>query len=72
MTHMPGSPVAFDPPGDWEKCIGHADGSRCTCRKCKGKDVRRRTHESSDGAYEDAEFRCFECGHTWWVDGIDS
>jgi hypothetical protein len=27
--------------------------------------------ESSDGAYEDYQFKC-EAGHTWWVDGIDS
>lgn len=28
--------------------------------------------ESDDGAYEDYNYRCVLCGHSWWVDGIDS
>ncbi len=43
-----------------------------TCRKCHSKDVRVRTWESNDGAYEDYQYRCDKCGATWWVDGIDS
>ena len=42
------------------------------CRHCARSSVRVRTWESSDGAYEDYQFRCTECGHTWWVDGIDA
>jgi hypothetical protein len=43
------------------------------CPKCGGH-VEARLWESSDGAYEDWQFRCVEpdCRHTWWVDGIDS
>lgn len=33
-----------------------------------------RIWESSDGAYEDEQYRCTnkECNHVLWVDGIDS
>jgi hypothetical protein len=37
-----------------------------------GHPVERRVWESSDGAYEDYQFRCVGGGHVWWVDGIDS
>ena len=66
MTHIPGKPIAFDPPNDWKPA------TRVTCRGCGGKNVRYRTHESSDGGYEDDEFKCLDCRKTWWVDGIDS
>ena len=36
-----------------------------------GAKVQYRSWESSDGAYEDYQYRC-EAGHTWWIDGIDS
>jgi len=39
-------------------------------RPC-GAPVEYRVWESSDGAYEDEQYRCAN-GHTWWVDGIDS
>ena len=42
------------------------------CRHCQRSAVRVRTWESHDGGYEDYQFRCGECGETWWVDGIDS
>lgn len=38
--------------------------------KCGAK-VQYRSWESSDGAYEDYQYRC-DNGHTWWIDGIDS
>lgn len=41
------------------------------CPKCGSELTQHRTWESSDGAYEDSHYRCV-CGHTWWVDGIDS
>jgi hypothetical protein len=31
-----------------------------------------RTWESKDGAFEDKQYRCCICTHTYWVDGIDS
>jgi DNA-directed RNA polymerase subunit M/transcription elongation factor TFIIS len=43
-----------------------------TCLKCKKKEVVCQKWESSDGAYEDYKYNCTACGHTWWVDGIDS
>ncbi len=44
------------------------------CPKCKQPTVYYREWESSDGAYEDYQYRCRtpECKHSWWVDGIDS
>lgn len=37
-----------------------------------GHPVEYRVWESSDGAYEDCQYRCLGGGHVWWVDGIDS
>lgn len=42
------------------------------CRKCESEKVSYRVWESSDGAYEDYNYKCRDCGHSWWVDGIDS
>lgn len=43
------------------------------CPGCKAEvPVRYRSWESSDGAYEDYQYRCEPAGHVWWVDGIDS
>lgn len=42
------------------------------CPVCGVASVTVRIWESSDGAYEDEQFRCGACGHSWWVDGIDS
>jgi hypothetical protein len=67
MTHMPGVPVNFDPPGDWKAC--HKDWR---CYKCKSQNGQYRIHESSCGGWEDSEIKCLDCKHTYWVDGIDS
>lgn len=68
MTHVPGVPIPFDPPSEWSQTL------LVTCRNkdCRNGDVWWREHESSDGAFEDTEFKCRVCGTTWWVDGIDS
>jgi transposase-like protein len=42
------------------------------CIKCNTKELTVRTVESSDGAFEDYQYKCEACGYTWWVDGIDS
>jgi hypothetical protein len=50
-------------------------GWRCTvktlCRKCDSTNVVYRIWESSDGAYEDINYHCLDCGYGWWVDGSD-
>lgn len=66
MTFVPNTPVKFDSPGEW-KPVGILK-----CRRCGAADVKYRVHESSCGAWEDDEYRCFTCHHTWFVDGIDS
>ncbi len=43
---------------------GRPDGQPC------GASVNARRWESSDGAYEDWQYRCAQ-GHTWWIDGDD-
>lgn len=69
---MPGVPVKFDPPGEWNQTL-LVD---CPNSKKKGHpgtgDVYWREHESSCGGYDDTEFECRLCGHRWWIDGIDS
>lgn len=42
------------------------------CRKCKKVAVEYSTWESNCGGYEDYHYKRLACGHTWWVDGIDS
>ena len=37
-----------------------------------GHPVEYRLWESSDGAYEDFQYRCIGGGHIWWVEGADS
>lgn len=43
------------------------------CPQCHARLVRVRVWESTDGAHEDQQFKCFAltCSHTWWVDGDD-
>ena len=42
------------------------------CPHCNSENTEFRVWESHDGAYEDYHHRCKDCGHTWWIDGIDS
>lgn len=42
------------------------------CRKCRATGVTETVWESTCGAYEDYKFECPQCGHVWWMDGIDS
>lgn len=46
--------------------------STSTCPRCGKVDGYYQTWESSCGGYEDYKHTCHACGHTWWVDGIDS
>lgn len=41
------------------------------CVECFGP-TEVRLWESSNGAHEDVQHRCLDCGHTWWTDGIDA
>lgn len=42
------------------------------CRKCGVHAVSMREWESSCGGWEDYQYKCHHCGHSWWVDGIDA
>jgi hypothetical protein len=42
------------------------------CRKCNTESVSVRLWESSCGGYEDYHFKCNNCNHSWWIEGIDS
>lgn len=50
----------------WKACPTTA------CRRCKKLTVKSREWDSSDGAYEDYQFSCYSCGHTWWIEGPDA
>ncbi len=70
---MPGMPIAFDEPSEWKDAQSpcHNRVGIAGSQWCEGK-VQYRVHESSDGAYEDCQYRCTKCGRSWWVDGPDS
>lgn len=59
---MPDSAGDFD---EWKP-------AECKCRKCSGAGVKYRVWDSSCGGYTDYNYKCETCGHSWWVDGIDS
>jgi DNA-directed RNA polymerase subunit M/transcription elongation factor TFIIS len=59
---MPDSAGTFE---GWKEARRH-------CPKCAKATVRYRVWESSCGGYEDLNFACTACGHSWWVDGCDS
>ena len=46
-------------------------GCESLCRKCEGA-LQYRTWESKCGGYVDYQYRCLNCGHVYWIDGIDS
>jgi hypothetical protein len=55
------------PYSDWQKC------SDITCRGCRQIGaVKYRVYTSSDEGHEDYQYHCDNCGHEWWIDGIDS
>lgn len=67
MTHI--APMA-DSQGEFGE---YKHAVEIKCRECKAeRHVRYRIWESSCGGYEDYNYKCFACGHSWWVDGIDS
>ena len=51
---------------EWNPC------KSTECRRCKSKNVKFRVWDSSCGGYEDYNYKCDDCGHSWWIDGIDS
>jgi DNA-directed RNA polymerase subunit M/transcription elongation factor TFIIS len=54
----------------WTQCIITNPNFKCT--KCDSKNISYCIWESSDGAYEDTHYKCEDCRHEWWVEGIDS
>lgn len=66
MTHM--KPMA-ESEGTFEAEKRQSDRK---CDKCHSSKVTYRVWESSCGGYEDYKYTCGECGHWWWIDGIDS
>jgi hypothetical protein len=54
--------------GEFTSTAHHA----AQCRQCGSDNVTCKTWESSDGGYEDYKYICQDCGHIWWVDGIDA
>jgi hypothetical protein len=52
-----------EPMAESDGTFEEAEKTDRVCPKCGEKKV--------DGAYDDEKYKC-ECGHSWWVDGIDS
>lgn len=53
--------------------FGHTIDTSRPCPKC-GSSMTCRPWESSCGGFEDEKFTCSnaQCGHSYWVEGIDS
>lgn len=66
MTHTGPMPESAGEFNQWIAC------SDTKCRKCRSTNVHYRLWESSDGAFEDYKYECLDCGHIWWIEGIDS
>ena len=64
MTH---TRQMADSEGDFDQWKPEAE----PCRMCGGH-VLFRKWESSDGGWEDYQFKCADCHRMWWVEGIDS
>jgi transposase-like protein len=50
---------------DWQTTRG-------TCQKCGGAALVRRQWDSHCGGFEDDQYRCNDCGDTFWVEGPDA
>lgn len=42
------------------------------CQACEAASVNEQQWESFCGGFVDHKYTCRECGHVWWIDGIDS
>lgn len=52
---------------EWKPALGEK------CYGCGDPDhIDYRIWESSDGGFEDTQYKCVTCGLTWWVDGPDA
>lgn len=58
-----------EPGGDSSDWKSVTDG---VCRKCKANSLKYRIWESSCGGYEDVNYWCTSCDHSWWIDGPDA
>ena len=59
-------PIPGEFKNEWRPCDE-------TCPRCRRKGfVEMRAWESSDTAYEDDQYRCSACSHSWWVEGPDA
>lgn len=63
---MSESQGTFD--AEWRKATGYHE----ECQRCHDKNVWWRSWESSCGGYEDHQYKCRHCGHTYWVEGPDA
>lgn len=54
---------------DWKPTREENPDYRC---KCGSNDIWYRKWESSDGAYDDIQYKCYTCGRIWWYEGLDA
>ncbi len=60
-----------EPMHDSEGTFGEELQSYVPCPVCRQHTVHLAAWDSNCGGFTDWRYRC-ECGHTWWVDGVDS
>jgi len=67
MTHTPGM-------SESEGDFGPVEKELSVCPKCGEKTAECKSWEAKCGGYVDWKYVCRseKCGHSWWVEGIDS
>lgn len=57
---------------DYWKDVGVPENPNFKCPACGSREeLHYHKWESSDGAYEDINYKCGKCGKEWWVESAD-
>lgn len=67
ITHMQEARMHAGTSSEWKPVVM----AGYTCPKCAGP-LQYRDWESSCGSFEDQQFKCTACGHSWWCEGPDA
>lgn len=57
---------------DWSKTDSAVTNPAFKCPNCGARNISFRCWESDCGGFEDFQYRCDACDHTWWVESADS
>jgi DNA-directed RNA polymerase subunit M/transcription elongation factor TFIIS len=64
---MSDASILLQPP--WKRVADENKNFKCI--GCKGDNLYYVSHESSDGAYDDYNYKCQNCGKSWWTESSD-